>query len=110
MSYKATGTITAISEILTFDSGAKKLSFQIDTNEQYNNIFSFDLFKSGEHVKFVDNFPTYNKVGDIVEVEFNINCKEYNGKFYTNLGAWKVDKVGGSTQSTTEESTDDLAF
>lgn len=97
MSYEVKGKITAIQPIEEFDSGAKKVTFQLDTGEQYNNLFAFELFKTGEHVKFVDNFPTYNKVGDTVTVEFNVNTREYNGKYYTNLTAWKVTGEGKTT-------------
>ena len=91
---KVKGQIISIGDTQTFDSGAKKLSFQIDNGEQYNNILSFDLFKGAEHVSHLDNFIKFNKVGDSVEVEFNIQCKEYNGKYYTNLQMWRCEKVG----------------
>jgi len=90
---KVKGEITSISEVQTFESGAKKLSFQIDTKSQYDNILSFDLFKGAQHVSHLDNFLTYNTVGDNVEVEFNIKCKQYNGKYYTNLQMWRCEKV-----------------
>jgi hypothetical protein len=91
---KVKGKIISIGETQTFDSGAKKLSFQIDTGETYNNILSFDLFKGVEHLEHLTKFGEYNKVGDSVEVEFNIQCKEHNGKYYTNLQMWRCDKVG----------------
>jgi hypothetical protein len=114
MSYKAKGKITEIKPIETFDSGSKKITFVIDSGEQYSNIYAFDLFKGAQHVQHVDNFPTYNKVGDQVEVEFNINCNEYNGKYYTNLPCWKCTKLGGETTASNQMSPadekDDLPF
>ena len=99
---------------IKFDSGAKKLSFQIDNGEQYNNILSFDLFKGAEHVSHLDNFIKFNKVGDSVEVEFNIQCKEHKGKYYTNLQMWRCEKVGEQPQPTAsqmgDDSDDDLPF
>ena len=32
-------------------------------------------------------------LGDLVVVNFNVDCSEYNGKFYTNLKAWKVSQA-----------------
>lgn len=117
MSYKIKGTITHIGDIQTFDSGSKKIQFVIDSGEQYNNLYAFDLFKGADHVKFVENFTQFNKVGDVVEVEFNVNCHEYQGKYYTNLSCWKCEKVGGNnspTEAETEtfvaEGDDDLPF
>ena len=109
------GQIISISEVQTFDSGAKKLSFQIDTKEQYNNIISFDLFKGVKHVKHVDDFLQHNKIGDQVDVEFNIQCKEYEGKWYTNLNVWKLEKVTGAIDpdpagEETDDDSDGLPF
>ena len=111
MNYKIKGKITSIGDVMSFDSGAKKLIFNLDTGEEYDNVYSFELFKSGEHVKYVENFePT---VGDIVSVEFNIKCREYQGKFYTNLSAWKVhtSEVDVPTaEQMSDDSDDDLPF
>ena len=93
MNFKVKGKITSISEVQTFDSGAKKLSFQVETTAQYNNLYSFDVFKNADNIQHLNNFIEYNKIGNEVEVEFNIQCKEYNGKYYTNLQMWKCSKV-----------------
>lgn len=103
---KVKGEITSISEVEELSTGAKKLHFEIDTKEEYNNILSFNLFKTSEHAQHVDNFSTYNNVGDFVEVEFNIKCREYQGKFYTNLDMWKIEKVG-TPQPTAQQMGDD---
>ncbi len=70
-----------------------KQTFVIDTNEQYNNIIAFELF--GEEK--VSKFNEYNKVGSVIEVEFNISCREWvnpQGKtsYFTGLQAWKITK------------------
>lgn len=94
---KVTGEIISISEIELLKNGAKKLHFEIDTKEEYKNILSFNLFKTAEYVSHVENFSTYNQVGDNVEVEFNIKCNEWQGKYYTSLDCWKVEKVDKTT-------------
>jgi len=93
MDYKATGTIVEIDDIQTFDSGAKKTAFRIDTGEQYGNILAFELFKKEEYAEHVEKFLQYNKIGDNVEVEFNIRTNEHNGRYYTSLTVWKCAKV-----------------
>ena len=93
MSYKVTGKITQISDIKTLNTGAKVLEYLIDTGAEYNNLYQFNIYKKAEYSDQVDKFVEFNKVGDLVEVEFNISTKEYQGKYYTNLSHWRADKV-----------------
>ncbi len=89
MSLKVRGTIKKINDVQTGKSAKgdwKKLSFVLDNNAKYNNIFCFDIF--GEEQ--VDSFVKYNKEGKEVDVDFNVSCREYEGKYYTSLQAWKV--------------------
>ena len=93
---KVKGTITTISEIVEVGQG-KKLSFRIDTGEQYNNLVEFEMYKGANYLEHLDNFVKYNKVGNLVEVEFNLktfNWKpEADNKIFTSLSAWKVMKL-----------------
>lgn len=66
-----------------------KQSFVIDNGEQYNNLSAFEVFGDEK----VDNLNKYNKVGDEVNVSFNISCNEWKGKYYTSLSAWRIEKV-----------------
>ena len=113
MSFKFKGKITKVLEIEKGTSKAgkdwQKMSFVVDNGEQYNNILCFGLFGSEK----IENFNKYNKEGDNVEVSFNVNCNEYNGKYYTSLDAWKVFKEDNSNNSGNnieEDSSDDLPF
>ena len=97
---KIKGTIKRITPIEEAGAG-KKLSFRIDTGEQYNNIVEFEMYKGPDYIEHLDNFVKYNKIDDLVEVEFNL--KTYNWKpeaedrIFTNLSAWRVDKVDSET-------------
>lgn len=97
MSHKITGVIQYISEVIELETGAKRLSYRIETGDKFNNLYQFDIYKKSEYAEHVDNFVKYNKVGDKVEVEFNVSCREYQGKYYTNLQHWKSEKIEGST-------------
>lgn len=44
------------------------------------------------------------KVGDEATVSFDVESREYNGKWYTDVKAWKVQK-GTAAPSTTSAST-----
>jgi hypothetical protein len=115
MSYKVKGKIKSISDVQDIPNGAKRLSFRIDTGEQYNNIMEFEVYKSADYAEHALNFSKYNAVGDDVEVEFNI--KTYNwvndgkDKIFTTLGCWKVEKLNNQEPVSTEvESSEDLPF
>lgn len=85
----------------------KKLSFQVTNNSGYNGqeaIFSFDLFGAEK----VEKFLQYNKEGSEVDVKFNIECREWEGKYYTNLSAWSVFKAeGAGSQTPADEALDE---
>jgi len=87
-----------------------KTTFLVDNGETYNNLFCFELFKDEK----VQKFNQYNKVGDHVEVEFNVNCNEYNGKYYTSLQAWKVSQPNANNIKVNEpivvDAEDDMPF
>lgn len=107
MNFKIKGKITLIGEVQSFDSGAKKLIFNIDTGEKYDNIYSFEFFKNKDNAKYVENFGTECTVGDIVSVEFNIKCREYKDKYYTNLSAWKVNTSEVEVEPNADQMGDD---
>ena len=110
---KIIGKITKISDIMEFDSGAKKVSVRIDTGEQWGNIMEFDMFKGADYAEHVENFSKYNKVGDTVEIEYQVRCNwnEKLDRVFTSLSLWKCSKVdGAATATATEEESDDLPF
>ena len=37
--------------------------------------------------------------GQEVEVAFNISSREFNGKYYHNIDAWKIDAVAGGADA-----------
>ena len=106
MDFKVKGTIKVISKIQEFESGAKKLTFRIDTGEQYNNLLEFELFKGADYVEHLNKFLEYNKTGDLVEVEFKLKSNHWTkdgaDKVFTSLTCWRVDKVNGESSSVTE--------
>ena len=111
-------TITKVLEVQKGTSKAgkewQKLTFVGETTEQYNNIYAFEIFGDEK----VENFNKFNKVGDIVDVDFNVSCNEWEGKYFTSLSCWKVFKSENSqpTSATPEavipeiDVEDDLPF
>ena len=95
---KVKGTITVISAIT--DAGAgKKLSFKLDVGDSYNDNLEFEMYKGADHVAHLDNFVKFNKVGDLVDVEFKLKSKAWTNpttnieKTFTSLSAWRIDKI-----------------
>jgi len=104
---KVTGNIVKILETVSgvskADKAWKKTSFILETSEEYNNIYCFEVF--GEEK--VDNFIKFNKVGQEVDVDFNVQTNEYKDKYYTSLQAWKIFKAEAKAAEVVE---DDLPF
>jgi hypothetical protein len=45
-------------------------------------------------------------VGQQVEVSYNVRGREFNGRYYNTLDAWKVQVIGGQTVETTNNDED----
>jgi len=107
---KSTGKIIKFLDVVSGTSKAgkdwQKQSFVIDTGAEYDNLQCFEVF--GEEK--VTNLTSFNNVADTVTVSFNVKCNEFNGKYYTSLGAWHIEKVGTGNDKPVEEGKDDLPF
>ena len=77
----------------------KKQSFLLKTDEQYSNLYCFEIFGDEK----VENFIKFNKVGQSVKVDFNVGCNEWNGKYFTKLQAWKIFKADSKEEVVTQE-------
>jgi len=82
-----------IQQILKLESGVsragnewKKQEFVIETIEQFPRKICFTLFN--DKLSLIDGISN----GDEVEVSFNIESREFNGKWFHNINAWKIDK------------------
>lgn len=85
---KLTGVIIAILPVESGTSKAgkewKKQNFVIETNEQYPKKACFTLF--GDKLSYLDKFAE----GSTVDVKFNAESNEFNGKYFTNLNAYSI--------------------
>lgn len=98
------GSIKEIFEQQNFDSGFSKREFVVTTKEQYPQDIKLELVKDR-----CDLISPYKK-GDQVKVQFNLRGNEYNGRYYVNLQAWKIDQlVAGSPKAGGSTSTDPFA-
>jgi hypothetical protein len=81
-----------VQQILPQQSGVSKngawskREFIIETLEQYPRKVCINVW--GEKS---DNLEQQYPVGTVVKASVNIESREYNGKWYTDVRAWKID-------------------
>ena len=91
MSLQIKGTVI---KILNAESGVsragkewKKQEFVIETQDQFPRKVCFTLFN--DKVSLLDQIQE----GKEVDVSFNVESREYNGRWFHNINAWKIDQV-----------------
>lgn len=62
----------------------KKRDYVLETQETYPKKVAFNFF--GDRV---DQYPL--QVGQIVKIYFDIDSREYNGRWYVDIRAWKAE-------------------
>ena len=65
----------------------KKREYVLETAETYPKKVHFDFF--GERA---DQYPL--SVGDDITLSFDIESREYQGRWYTSIRGWKAEKAG----------------
>ena len=95
MNHKVKGTIVKIGEKKKLDNGAVVLDYIVKrvSDNGYETLYNMNMYKKEEYVEHIENFTQFNKVGDNVEVEFDIRSREYEGRIYNSLSHWKCSKV-----------------
>jgi len=91
---KIKGQITQILEEQTGESPKGKWvkrSFLLEKDDQYPKQIKIDAF--GEKCN-----PEFIKLNNMVEIDINIESKEFNGKYYTNVNAFKISLIGKSNE------------
>jgi single-stranded DNA-binding protein len=84
------GKVKVVMETMKFDSGFQKREFVVTTQEQYPQDIKFEVVQ--DKVSLLDGIQS----GDSVKVGFDIRGNEYQGRYFVNLRAWKLDKEGAA--------------
>lgn len=92
------GTIKSIGDVQVVSEKFQKVEFVIVTDDKYPKSVAFQVTNDK-----IDNFIKYNSEGQLVEVKFNAESKEFNGRWFTNLTAWRVQSVGENSQQPQQE-------
>lgn len=61
--------------------------YVLETNDQYPKKVCFNFF--GDKI---EQFPL--AIDDVVNISFDLDSREYNGRWFTSVRAWKADKIG----------------
>jgi len=70
----------------------KKQDYVMEYGDAYPKLVCFNLW--GDKI---DQFTLSE--GDVVNVSFDVESREFNGKYYTDVKAWKVEKGEGTPQN-----------
>ena len=65
----------------------KVQEYVLETQEQYPRKMCFDVFGADKIAQFGI------KIGDHLTVSFDIDAREYQGRWYNSIRAWKVERV-----------------
>lgn len=65
----------------------KSQTYVIETQEQYPKKMAFDVFGADRIANFHIQF------GEVVNVSFDIDAHEYQGRYFNQIRAWNVTKV-----------------
>ena len=113
--------VATLKEVLETQSGTSakgewhKKEFVVeDTKSQYPTVLCCTLFN--DKVSLIDGF----KAGQEIEVSFNLDSRNWQGRYFHNVNAWRIQPVGtpapdpatstAPAASTTTKEDDDLPF
>lgn len=112
--------VATLKEVLETQSGTSakgewhKKEFVIeDAKSQYPTVLCCTLFN--DKVSLIDGF----KAGQEIEVSFNLDSRNYQGRYFHNVNAWRIQPVGthpapaapaAPAASATAKDDDDLPF
>jgi len=93
-SYELEGVVKMIGDVQSFASGFTKREFVVEVEDgKFPQAIKFECVK--EKTSLTDELSE----GDPVKVSFDIRGNEYNGRYYVNLNAWRVEKSGGGSSA-----------
>ncbi len=74
----------------------KKQNYLLETLDSFPRKIYFDFF--GDRA---DQYPL--NVGDMINLSFDIECREYQGRYYTDIRGWKAEKIDATAATTTAQ-------
>ncbi len=102
-----TGKITFIgTEEKVWQNETPKLTFVVEEEgKEYPSSVAVDLRK--EKIDEIKNF----KIWDSIKISMNFRAREYNGRYFNSISAWRLQKTDWTaTSSASTEENDELPF
>ena len=95
------GTIEKIGSLEQISDKFKKVDWVLNTGGDYPQKIAFQTIQ-----KNADSFVKHNKVGDVVDVKFNVKGREWVNpqgevKYFNTLEAWFISKASGQSGAST---------
>ena len=102
--FEIEGTLINVMKSQSFPSGFVKREFVVRTDEMYPQEVKFELYK--DKITLIDDF----QVNEMVKVSFNIRGSQWEGRYFTNLQAWRIERMrGGEAQLAAQAEALDLS-
>jgi len=79
----------------------KKREYVLETQETYPRKVHFDFF--GDRA---DQYPL--SVGDEITLSFDIESREYNGRWFTSIRGWKAEKANAQPAAQSYQNAPDM--
>lgn len=96
MSFDITGKLIAklplLSGVSKTGNNWQKQEFVIETLDQYPKKICTNLW--GDRIDQLNAF----RIGDIVTISFDLESREFNGRWYTDVKSWRVVPAGSVPQ------------
>ncbi|MDD9892910.1 MAG: DUF3127 domain-containing protein [Gammaproteobacteria bacterium] len=94
MSYELTGKIKLIQDEQQFNSGFRKREAVVTVEDgKYSQDILLEFLQ--DKIELLNGFAP----GQEVTVSFNIRGREYNGRYFNNLAAWKIVAAGAAASA-----------
>ena len=94
------GKITQIGEVKSGTSAGGKVWSMVEFNVSEVNPKNAQYPEGARFTNMTaDNFIKFNKVNDVVDVEYSLSLRESGGKYYMSAKAFKITKVAGANNA-----------
>lgn len=97
MALDITGRLHKVFDTEQKTESFKAREFVIETQGEYPQFVKFQLTQ--DRCDLIENY----KEGDGLKVHFDLRGREWQGKYFTNLNAWKIEAEGDMSRPATDE-------
>ena len=98
MSYEMQGTVKVLMDEEELSNNFRKREVVIDTGGEYPQMIKVEFLK--DRISQLDGLSA----GDSVTVHFDLRGREWNGKYFSNVVGWKLDKGASGSYAAPDRS------